>query len=355
MLRAGRPTTAGLLLACALALPAGARGQSAPADDPAAALGADEVARIDGTLALSLHDLERYLGTIYARLPEGVAALDSLVNEALIDGAAEAQGLRVSEAEVDAAIAGLEAQVRAATGGERGIGDSLEADVSDAQLRDTLRLQVLHERLVRRQQDLPADAPVPVGDLKAWLETARAAADVQEPPLDDPLAARWEGGSLTKAAVGRRLRLVLPAKDVSGVLNEMLGVLLVRRAAAQADLSLSAAEATREVLERDKLLRARPGMGNVTYEQFVEAIQKRTLEEVLTSDKFGAEVLLRLLSERRHSEAEAHALWEADPEAFPGPQGVAQTWEAARPTVLQALREQVYRELFAECTIVRRF
>jgi hypothetical protein len=162
------------------------------------------------------------------------------------------------------------------------------------------------------------------------------------------------GGSVAKTDVGRRLRAVLPERDVSGVLTEMIGVLLVRRAAARAGVSLTAAQATREVLDRDALLRARPGMAEVGYEQFVLAVQKRSLEEVLTSDKFGAEVLLRLLSERRHSEQDARTLWEADPAAWPGPSGPADTWEEARPIVWQALRERLYRDLFAESTIVRR-
>ncbi|MHC5212582.1 MAG: hypothetical protein ACYTG2_17860 [Planctomycetota bacterium] len=348
---------AGVLLACVAACAGPACGQGAsPAEAaPPAALGEDEVARIDETLVLSLHDLDRYLGTVYARQPQGVAALDGLVGEALIDAAAAAQGLAVSEADVDAALAGLEAQLRAASGGERGLADSVEANVSEAQIRASLRLQVLHERLVRVALGLEDDAPVPVAELNAWIDTARAAAAVQEPPLDDPLAATWEGGELSKAAVGRRLRSILPAGDVSGVLTEMIGVLLVRRASAQAGLALTAAEATREVLERDKLLRMRSGMGDVSYEQFVQAVQKRSLEEILTSDKFGAEVLLRLLSEDRNTEEQARALWEADPGAYPGPLGVAETWEAARPIVWQALREQLYRQLFSESTIVRRF
>jgi hypothetical protein len=217
---------------------------------------------------------------------------------------------------------------------------------------------------VRDALGLPAGAPVPVAELGAWLETARQAAHVEEAPLDSALAASWAagpatdaaaGGSVAKTDVGRRLRAVLPERDVSGVLTEMLGVLLVRRAAARAGLSLTAAQATREVLDRDALLRARPGMAEVGYEQFVLAVQKRSLEEILTSDKFGAEVLLRLLSERRHSEDQARALWEADPAAWSGPSGPADTWEQARPAVWQELRERLYRELFAESTIVRVF
>jgi hypothetical protein len=349
-------------IAAIAAVAPGARGQDAEPPAPAAAdaappvsLAADEAARIDEDMLLSLHDMERYLGVVYARQPEGIAALDGLVGEALIDAAAAAQGVSATDADVDAALAGLEAQVRAATGGERGLEDSLEADVSEAQLRATLRLQVLHERLVRKDRALDADEPVPVEALKAWLDAARAAAGVEEPPLDDLLAARWEGGSVAKTAVGRRLIAVLPDKDVTGVLTEMIGILLVRRAALRAGLALTTDEATREVLERNALLRSRPGMGDVSYAQFVEAVQKRSLEEVLTSEKFGAEVLLRMLSEQRHTEAEARALWEADPAAFAGPLGLDDTWEEARHAVWQDLREQLYRQLYAESTIVRRF
>ena len=96
-------------------------------------------------------------------------------------------------------------------------------------------------------------------------------------------------------------------------------------------------------------------MGNVSYEQYLQAIHKRSLEELLTGDKFGAEVLLRLLSEQRHTEAEVRALWAADPAAYAGPLGAADTWEAARAVVWQSLRERAYAGLFDESSIVRRF
>jgi hypothetical protein len=43
----------------------------------------EQVATIDGELALTWSDLDRYLGTVYARLPEGVDALQQLVAEAV--------------------------------------------------------------------------------------------------------------------------------------------------------------------------------------------------------------------------------------------------------------------------------
>src|SRR6185503_5953022 len=106
-------------------------------------------------------DLDRYLGTVYARLPEGVDALQQLVAETVIDTAATAAGVSASDGD-------LEAQAREASGGSKGLQDSLGASVTLADLRAALHLQVLHERIVRHDQGLAADAPVDPALLKSW-------------------------------------------------------------------------------------------------------------------------------------------------------------------------------------------
>ena len=345
---------------------------STTATPGAATLTPEQVATIDGELALTWADLDRYLGTVYARLPEGVDALQQLVAEAVIDAAAKEAGVTASDADVAALEARLEAQAREASGGAKGLQESLGASVTPADLRAALRLQVLHERIVRHDQGQAADAPVDPALLKSWLDAHVPAADaLVEPPLTDALAATWPDGEVSKAQVGRRLRALLPPKEVSGVLTEMIGVLLVRREAARLGLQLTPAEATREVLERDATLKSKAGAGDVTYDQFVQTVQKRSLKELLESDQFGTEVLLRLIAERSWTEDSARAEWEAHPERFPPPAapqvqltGAApatpaapepRDWEHMRSTVWRALRQESYAQLFKQSRIVRRF
>ena len=343
--------------------------QSSAATAPLS-LAPGQVAVIEGGLALTDSDLDRYLGTVYARLPEGDDALQQLLTEAVIDAAAAQAGVTATDDEIAALETRLEAQAREGSGGKLGLKESLGQSVTLQDLHAALRLQVLHEGIVRHELGLPADAPVDPAQLKAWIDAHLPGDALEALPLDDPLAVRWPGGELSKAAVGRRLRSMLPARDVSGVLTEMIGVLLVRREAERLGLALTPAAATEEVLDRNAALKAKAGIGDVSYDQFVETVQKRSLKELIASDQFGAEVLLRLISERNWTEDSARAQWQAHPEKFPAPaaapvvSGVAtaapaepvpQDWEHMRASVWRALRQDAYTRLFQQSRIVRRF
>jgi hypothetical protein len=343
-----------LLVLAALAGPVS--GQEAPPRTAESAeelppLSESEVARIEGGFVILEEDLDRYLATVYARLPTGDEALQQLVDETLIGDAAARAGLQASEAEVEAALRALDARARAATGGEQGLRDGLDDSVTEVTLRHAVRLHVLHEQLVRQELGLTGDEPVPPEALTGWLEGRRQSATVEEAPLDDPLAASWENGSVSKAAVGRRLRTLLAPRDVSGVLNELIGIELLRREADRLGIELTNTEATREVLDRDAQLREQPGLGDLTYDQFVQSVNKRSLQELIASQRFGAEVILRLITEREWTEDAARELWEADPGAF----GQATDWESSRRAVWRELRRRTYSRLFEESRIERRF
>lgn len=349
---------------------------STEAPSSALSLAPEQVAVIDGELALTFADLDRYLGTVYARMPEGEDALQQLLAEAVIDGAAAQAGVTATDAEIDALEAQLEARAREASGGKLGLQDSLGEGVTPADLRVALRLQALNEGIVRHEQGLPPEAPLDPSQLKAWIDAHLPGDALETLPLDDVLAVRWPGGELSKVQVGRRLRSMLPPADVSGVLTEMIGVLLVRREATRLGLALTPAAATEEVLDREALLRTKAGIGTVHYDQFVETVQKRSLKELIASDQFGAEVLLRLIAQRHWTEESARAEWQAHPEKFPttsspaaqavGADGsplasapaaepIPQDWEHMRPTVWRALRQDAYGRLFRQSRILRRF
>ncbi len=329
--------------------------EPAPAPAPAAPLADDEVGRIDGVLVIKLADFDRYLATSYGRLPSGQATIQQILSEQIIRAEAQAAGLAVDASAVQGAVDALEAQARQATGGRHGLSDSLAARVSPEQMREAVALHVLHERLVRASAGLPPDAPVAQEDLAAWLQARLDTAALSEAPLDAPQAATWSGGTISKAEVGARLRSVLPEEDLAGLLNEMLGIVLVQRRAAAVGIALTPAEATREILERDAALREMAGSGDVTYDRFIQVTQQISLEELLASERFGAEVLIRLLTERAWSEAGARHAWESNRALFAEAGVQAQDWEGARRGVWKELRQRTYRQLFTESRIERRF
>jgi hypothetical protein len=313
-----------------------------------------EVARIAPDLVLRQADFDRYLGMVFARLPSGNAALQQLLSEALILQAAGRAGFTVDEKDVEAALIALDEQARAATGGEKGVAESLGESVSQDDLRAAVRLLVLHERVVRADLGLADDVPLDPRQLQAWLDEAVTGAALTVTPLDDPQAAVWRGGVISKAAVGNRLRRMLPPDEVSGVLTEMIGVLLVQREAARRGMELTPTDATEEILQRNAALRSTPGAGSITYDQYLDSIEKRTLEEVLKSDKFATEVLLRKIAEEDWTEAGARAYWEENRAAYEEA-GVTGEWEDVRAGVWRQLRQRAYTAIFQESRIARRF
>ncbi len=337
-------------LLLALALPLAAAAQDAP--PPAHALGPDEAAWIDDTVVITLRDLDTYLGTVYARLPEGQKALQQVLEEAIVRREAQAAGVAAGEDEVSAALGLLDAQARAAGGGS--LTAVLTADVDMAQLREVVRLHVLQEKLVRAAEGLPAAMPAPNATLQAWMAARVAEAGLREAPLDDPRAAVWTGGRIDKEAVGARLRAVLAPDTLAGVLTEMIGVQVVRRHAAELELDLTPAEVTREVLQRDAALKTRAGDLVVNYSQFLDQIEHRTLQETIQSDKFSTEVLLRLVTEKLHGEDDARVFWEQHRAAFDR-LDAGSTWERARLAVWKEVRQRTYKDLLAKSRIVRRY
>lgn len=358
-----RATACAAVLSAMLALPARAPAQDAPPDAPPPAprpvappaahvLGPDEAAWIDDTVVITLHDFDAYLGTIYARLPEGEKALRQVLEEAIVQREAAVAGVDASEDEVSAALGLLDSQARAAGGGS--LTAVLTADVDLEQLREVVRLHVLQDKLVRAAQGLPPGAPVDNAARQAWLEARVGLAELREAPLDDPRAAVWAGGRIDKEAVGARLRAVLAPDTLAGVLTEMIGVQVVRRHAAEMDIDLTPAEVTREVLQRDAALKARAGGLEVNYAQFLDQIEHRTLQETIQSDKFTTEVLLRLVTERLHTEDDARAFWERHRAAFDR-LDAGDTWEQVRLAVWKEVRQRTYKDLLAKSRIVRRY
>lgn len=315
-------------------------------------LGPDEAAWIDNSIIITLGDLDRYLGTIYARKQEGQAALQQVLQEAIVRREAAAAGVSASEEEVSAAIGKLDASARAAGGG--GLEDAVMANVGSDQLRDAVRLHVLEERLVRVADQLAPDAPVSAERLKSWLDERVAKADMKEAPLDDAQAATWAGGELAKTDVGAHLRAVLPKETLTGVLTEMIAVQLVRRRAAELDIDLTPAEVTKEVLLADAELKAGSGNRQVSYAQAVQEIQHRSLQEHIQSDAFCTKVLLRLITEKLYTEEQAHSFWEQHKDRYKT-NGQSGNWEDVRPAVWKDIREVVGNSLFSNSNIVRRY
>jgi hypothetical protein len=157
------------------------------------------------------------------------------------------------------------------------------------------------------------------------------------------------------------------------VLTEMLGVLLVRREAARLGLLTPPPRPRARSSTATRRCKSKAGAGDVTYDQFVQTVQKRSLKELLESEQFGAEVLLRLISERRWTRTPRAPSGRRTPSASrrrPSRQveltgrdagGAAprrprpRDWESTCAHGLARLRQDMLRALFKQSRIVRRF
>lgn len=327
---------------------------AAPTDDETsdvAPLSDNAVASVDGE-EITVGDLDRYISVLFARQPLGDETLRQIVTERIVERRAEELGVTIDDADIDAGLARLDAKTRELDG--RGLAESLDEAVDDQALRDGMATLLELEAVVRAETDAPPEAEIDPAELNEWLVPRLEAAEISDRPLDDSeIAATWTGGEITRAEVGRRLRGVLPPDEVSGIVNEMIGIVLVREEAARRDIALTPSAATAEILQRNELMKRHEDLADTTYEEFVRATQNRSLAELLASQKFATEVLLRLFVDADHDDEALRAFHDAERELFVERYGDV-PFEEIEHLVHKELRERIYRDLYEKATIQRR-
>lgn len=320
--------------------------------DPEAPLQDHEIARIDG-VSVPVDTFYHYLSLVYARLPEGNLALEQLLLEAILEQRAEAFGLEVSESEVAAVFAELDARARAATDGEKGLLDTVGPERTEA-LQHSVGLAALHRKLVAHELGLASSDGVDDAMLQAWLDEAMATAAVEEAPMSESVAARWTGGSFSRAVVGARISKILSPADLRGLLTELLGIHAIRHRATVMSIEFTPEAAADELLERERQVASNPSAEGVTYANIVEKVFQRTISELVASPKFSAEVLLRLIVDGAWDDESLASLFEAERPLFEEQLGGPVTFVEARFAVIKQVRQRTYQELLAGSRILRR-
>lgn len=355
-----------LLLACLLS----AVLQTAAGVQDPPTLGPGEVARVNAEVVLEA-DYLRYVGTVYAREPQGELALQQLLTERIVRAAAAAAGVEAGEAELAdlrqrlAVRAAGAAGAAAATGAavptpDAGAPSLAEAlGVAEGELERALTLLCLQEQLVAAADALPAGSHPSDERLRTWLEAALAAAAPQPASLESPVACTYTCGepggcTISRVELGLAVHRLLEPREASGVLTELIGILLIRARAQAAGLALTPEAAAEELTQREALV-ASNGTPGLTYEDVVQQMYQLSLEELVATPRFGAEVLLRELVEAQTSREQLEELFEHELVALQTRFGADVTLERAAPTLWKRLRERTYQRFFAESTIVRRF
>ncbi|MCB9899407.1 MAG: hypothetical protein H6825_15480 [Planctomycetes bacterium] len=323
------------------------------ADDPSASapLAEDEVARVGG-IAIPWSEFRRYVGTVFVRHPEGDEALRRQVVREVSHALAAELGLTVSD--VDVARLSAEILERAAAASPDGKAPpEVAADLARPELRRSLADLALQRELVRHDDGLAPDAEVSDERVQAFVQATYDGAHVVEHPLDDPVAATYDGGQVGREALGEEVLELLPEKERAGVLTELIGIVLVQRKAAQLGVTFAPEVAVAELEDRAAYVASNPTAQGLTYDDVLDKVDHRTREELVASPAFIAQVLLRQMVDLRWDDDKVRELWTAErAQTHPGTQV---DWEAERHAAWRVVRQRTYQQLFAECTIRRRF
>jgi len=326
---------------------AGARAEDLPAG---------VVARF-GDETLTEEDFQRYLGRIYARQPAGDEALRQLLVEALVRHASTALQVTVGDEEIDVILDDLERRAREATGGQMGLVDSLGEGRTLDDLREQVRLLALQKAVLRVEGGLPPDAEIDDVEVATWIEEQLAASQLVQQPLDSRTAATWAHGRIDRVTLGRRIEQTLSEEELSGALTELIGIRLIGRKAAAMGFSYTPESGAREISDREFLLSGNqpiPGV-SLEYAEIVAQTQRRTIEELMESPRFQAEVLLRDMVEARWTEEQVRDVYEKERDVFAERYGPDTTFESVSHAVWREVRQRTYQQLFRESTIARRY
>ncbi len=257
-----------------------------------------------GEIRVTEAEFHDYLSDLYRDQESGLALLNQIIHETAIRQEAERRKIHISRQALDARFDELDQAVRAGSGGKKGLLDTIrEQNVAESEFFEALRLSIAHETMARSDFGMDRKEPVPVEKLNLWLKELLSKKKIVRKDLEKGVAATIDGSPISTAFFARRLISHLGARKISGLLTEAIGIRLIIARAAELGLSLTENEIDAELERREKLLRKKKGFETISYANFLEASTGRSIEELRSSEKFRAEVLMQKI---------AHALIDED-------------------------------------------
>lgn len=286
-----------------------------PPDGPR--LGVELAAKGPGC-AVTFEALDELLLERHGRSPVGQDTLNGLVQLRVVRALAEAAGVAVRTAELNARWRALEEQFR-----RQGLADSLEGylaanQVSRESFREHLELALLHEKLARADLGLEPDDPITGEQQTTWLlgrvqELGRV--DGAWPWSEAPVARVGELVSISRAEFAEYLREQLPEDELRDAAYELL--LEQRMLARVPDLSDEAlARALDAEVERRRLeIETAPRFRGAKYEQLLQA-QGLTLESVRADPAVRTAALAHVFVDRTHGDEGLRRTYEEERALF---------------------------------------
>lgn len=234
---------------------------------------------------------------------DGRDALEHLAKSRVLEAVAKEQGLVVSEKEIDARVADIEAQMRAAGDPDGLAGQMKKAHMTPAEFRRYLRLAIVHEVLTRRALGKKDGEAVTTEQQELYLDHAleERGFAMFSPPWADGVAAKAGGVVITDREYLVHLRRSLRPETLH---EDAYQVLLLKRVKQRMpDLAPDKlAKAVDEELKRRRdAIAADPRYKGIPYEKLLAA--QGVLAERLREDPdLVCQALARLWVERNYDD-----------------------------------------------------
>jgi hypothetical protein len=264
---------------------------------------ASDPGSIDGR-AIDPATFAAFVLTEHGKAAIGNETLDFLIQERLVEVESRRRGVAVTDGDVAAKLAELEARIRAESKGRLGIEDQRRASgVDESTFHRVLRRGIAAERMMR------SDFGLPEGDVKPekqalWYQEQRVREGVRTSGIATGLAAEFGEERITRVDWGHELFRALSKEDRDLLFDEFVGVELLLVAASRAGLAVTPEHVEREIAERDAALVAKlreAGMSSegVSWRSTLVA-RGDDPDAVLAGSRFKAEILLKELTRQRH-------------------------------------------------------
>lgn len=289
----------------------------------AAGAGAQEPAKPkplpDGVAAVVRGDvvsMDEFRDALVARFggtPEGQQVLDNLVTDLAVEAERERLGIEVTDAELDAYIAGVEKQVERASAGTKTLDQFLaEQQTSREKFRELSRKFLVRQRLAGKA--LGTSDEVRPADLKMWLDSLREKAGIVLDPEKLPAGAYARVGDRTIGALefGKELLRSLPGDRLESALWDVAISRAVRQELKEKGVELGPEDVDRAVDE----LRAEFGKdprlaeGGVTFEKAIEQMRHMTVDELKRDPVFLAQVGIDKMIRAGLTKEDVRKYWE---------------------------------------------
>lgn len=306
---------AAVLLAPLLAAPSQAPAEAPQPVAPQSPGAADwsELAARAGADRVSFAELDTLLLERFGTSERGREIAGYLAQRALIAHLAAEAGLRVGDAELEARVLQLDAEMQ--KGGVEGglAGQLAEQGIEPAEFRATLRLAILHEKLTRRALGLPEGEAVSGDQQQIWIDAQleRLGLELGTPPFEDGIAARVGPVSVRAADLALLLRQGLEMKELREALMQ---ILLLRRVEARLPGLTAEAYAKlvgEELARRRTEAESDPRFQGASFESLLAA-QGSTLERLALDPAVRIAALSTHWIEREYDDTAVRAAYEKD-------------------------------------------